>query len=76
MVNECHLLWGDVIYYGWGPTNQRIKIPQKNYLERQTYYGAIDDRTKEFYYKVMTKVIQKIQRDFGIIYNLKSQGKE
>ena len=45
----------NVIYYGgvllsytWGRTDKRMKIPIKNERERQTYYGALDDQTKEF----------------------------
>ncbi len=40
MIDECHLLWGDILGYGWGRTDERIDIPIKNEKERQTYYGA------------------------------------
>lgn len=51
MIDECHLLWGDIIGYVWGKTNMRIEIPIKNEKERQTYYGALDYKTKEFIVK-------------------------
>ncbi len=40
MIDECHLLWGDLLGYVWGRTDQRIEINIKNEKERQTYYGA------------------------------------
>jgi transposase len=40
--DECHLLWGDVCGYVWGPKAQRIEIPIQNERERQTYFGALD----------------------------------
>ena len=49
MMDECHLLWGDVCGYVWGRTNEKIQVPVKNEKERQTYYGAVDYYTKEFY---------------------------
>ncbi len=48
MIDECHLLWGDLLSYTWGRTDKRIEIPIKNEKERQTYYGALDYQTKEF----------------------------
>jgi transposase len=51
MIDECHLLWGDLINYAWGPTNKRIEVPLKNQKEKQTYYGALDYSTKEFIIK-------------------------
>lgn len=48
MIDECHLLWGDVIGYSWGKTDSRIEIAVKNEKERQTYYGALNYQTKEF----------------------------
>jgi len=49
MIDECHLLWGDVCGYVWGKTSERVEIPIVNERERQTYYGAIDFYTKEFF---------------------------
>ncbi|MBW4457710.1 MAG: IS630 family transposase [Nostoc indistinguendum CM1-VF10] len=48
MVDECHLLWGDVIGYVWGKTSERVSIPVVNAREKQTYFGALDYKTKEF----------------------------
>jgi transposase len=42
MLDECHLLWGDIVGYVWGKTQERIEIPVLNTRERQTYYGAVD----------------------------------
>ena len=48
MIDECHLLWGDILGYAWEKTDERIEIAIKNEKERQTYYGALDYQTKEF----------------------------
>lgn len=48
MVDECHLLWGDIYGYVWGQTNERISIPVVNARYKQTYFGALDYKTKEF----------------------------
>lgn len=48
MVDECHLLWGDVIGYAWGKKHERISIPVVNARDKQTYFGALDYKTKEF----------------------------
>ena len=48
MIDECHILWGDILGYAWGKTDERIEIAIKNEKERQTYYGALDYKTKEF----------------------------
>ncbi|WP_017327147.1 IS630 family transposase [Synechococcus sp. PCC 7336] len=48
IIDECHLLWGDVCGYVWGKTQERIEIPIINERERQTYYGAINYATKQF----------------------------
>lgn len=42
LIDECHLLWGDVCGYLWGRRNERIEIPLVNEREKQTYYGAIN----------------------------------
>ena len=49
MIDECHLLWGDVCGYVWGKTNERIEVPMTNQRERQTYFGALNYQTKEFF---------------------------
>lgn len=48
MVDECHLLWGDICGYIWGKTSERISIPIVNAREKQTYFGALDYKTHEF----------------------------
>lgn len=42
LLDECHLLWGDLNGYVWGKTTQKIAVPVINEREKQTYYGAID----------------------------------
>lgn len=42
MIDECHVLWGDVCGYVWGKTNIRIEVPLTNERERQTYFGALN----------------------------------
>ena len=49
MIDEYHLLWGDVCGYVWGKTHKRIEVPMTNQRERQTYFGAINYQTKEFF---------------------------
>ena len=48
LIDECHLLWGDVCGYLWGRRNERIEIPLVNQREKQTYYGAVNYLTKQF----------------------------
>ena len=55
MVDECHLLWGDLVSYAWGRKDKRIDIPIKNERERQTYYGAYYYQTKEFIVQELKK---------------------
>ena len=49
MIDECHLLWGDVCGYVWGKTNTRVEVPMTNQRERQTYFGAFNNKTKQFF---------------------------
>jgi len=35
LIDECHLLWGDVCGYLWGRRNERIEIPRRE-SERKT----------------------------------------
>ena len=30
MIDECHILWGDILGYAWGKTDERIEIVIKN----------------------------------------------
>jgi transposase len=55
MVDECHLLWGDVCGYVWGKMNERVTVPVVNARYKQTYFGGLDYKTKEFFtYKAKT----------------------
>jgi transposase len=47
MVDECHLLWGDVCGYGWGKTCERLVAQVGNAKERQSYFGALNGMTGE-----------------------------
>lgn len=49
LLDECHLLWGDVCGYVWGKTDQRLEVPIASERQRQTYYGAFDYHSKQFY---------------------------
>ena len=40
--DECHLLWGDLCGYVWGPRNERVELPIQNQKARQTYFGAVN----------------------------------
>jgi len=48
LLDECHLLWGDICGYGWSRRNQRVEVEVKSTQERQTYYGALDYLSKRF----------------------------
>ncbi|MGH2415701.1 MAG: winged helix-turn-helix domain-containing protein, partial [Microcystaceae cyanobacterium] len=59
MVDECHLLWGDVFGYVWaaafggklppetclGKTSERVSVPVVNARCKQTYFGGLDYKT-------------------------------
>ena len=55
MVDECHLLWGDLLSYAWGRKHKRIDIPIQNERERQTYYGA-------YYYQTNKFIVQELKK--------------
>ena len=42
LLDECHLLWGDLTGYVWGKTDTEIAVKVVNEREKQTYYGAVD----------------------------------
>ncbi len=42
LLDECHLLWGDLTGYVWGKTDTEIAVRVVNEREKQTYYGAVD----------------------------------
>jgi hypothetical protein len=48
MLDECHLLWGDLCGYVWGKSARRVEVEMTNQKPRQTYYGADDYGNKEF----------------------------
>ena len=49
IIDQCHLLWRDVCRYVWGKTKIRVKVPMTNQKERQTYFGALNYQTKQFF---------------------------
>jgi len=49
MIDECHLLWGDVCGYVWRKTQIRVEVPMTNQRERQTYFGALNYQKKQFF---------------------------
>ncbi|NMG58854.1 IS630 family transposase [Geitlerinema sp. P-1104] len=51
MIDECHLLWGDLLGHAWGRTDTRLEVPIQNQKNRQTYYGALDYQNHEFIVK-------------------------
>jgi putative transposase len=40
--DECHLVGGDSIGYGWGRQHERTEVPMANVKQRQTYDGAMN----------------------------------
>lgn len=48
-LDECHLLWGDVCGYVWGPRNQRVEVAVRSEKQRQTYFGALDYLNKQMF---------------------------
>ncbi|MEH2265458.1 IS630 family transposase [Nostoc sp.] len=42
LLDECHLMWGDLSGYVWGKTDQEIPVRVVNVRDKQTYYGAVD----------------------------------
>jgi putative transposase len=51
VIDECHLMSGDICGYGWGARQERRTVDVKNYRDRQTYYGAVDLFTQELLIK-------------------------
>jgi putative transposase len=49
MLDECHLLWGDLCGYVWGKSARRVEVKMTNQKQRQTYYGADYYGNKEFW---------------------------
>ena len=46
-IDECHLLWGNLIGYLWGDRRERVEVPISNEKDRQTYFGALDAQTQQ-----------------------------
>ncbi len=42
LIDECHLMWGDLSGYVWGKSDQEIAVRVINERDKQTYYGAVD----------------------------------
>lgn len=55
LLDECHLLWGDACGYVWGKTKMRIMVPITNERDKQTYFGALDYRSKRFVVQAYSK---------------------
>lgn len=51
ILDESHLLYGNVCGYVWGKTDSRVSIEVNNPRKRVTFYGALNYRTKEFILK-------------------------
>ncbi len=49
MQDECHQLWGDTCGYVWGKIGERLNVPMTNFRERQTWYGALNCYTGQFF---------------------------
>jgi len=49
--DECHLLWGDVCGYAWGPRGEPIEVAMTNQKQRQSYYGAVNFLTRQLHLK-------------------------
>ena len=64
IIDECHLLWGDVCGYVWGKTNTRVEVPMTNQRFKQTYFGALDYQTKKFLIKPYPKANSENTVDF------------
>jgi transposase len=62
--DECHLLWGNVCGYVWGPTNRRIEIPITNEKQKQTYYGALNYLTGQALVRAFPKGISEYTTEF------------
>lgn len=55
IIDECHVVWGDICGYLWGPREQRIVLPISNQRARQTYYGALNYNSQDFTVKAYKK---------------------
>ena len=48
MLDECHLLWGDLCGCVWVKNDRRVEVEMTPQKQSQTYYGAFDYGNKEF----------------------------
>ena len=48
MLDECHLLWGDLCGYVLGKIAGRVEVEMTNQKLTQTYYEALNYKNKEF----------------------------
>jgi len=48
IIDECHLLYQDICGQQWNFIKNPIKVPIRDYKERQTYFGAMDLMKGEF----------------------------
>ncbi len=51
LIDQCHLMWGDLSGYVWGKTDLEIAVPVVNERDKQTYYGAVDYLERELLLK-------------------------
>ena len=40
LIDECHLMWGDLNGYVWGTSDQEVSVPVVNEREKQTSAGC------------------------------------
>ena len=55
VLDQCHLIWGDLSGYVWGKTDQEITVPLVNQRNKQTYYGAVDYLERQLLLKAYDK---------------------
>ncbi len=49
MIDECHLLWGDILGYGWGKTEHaKINLAQKCKIKIDILWCIRLSKKKEF----------------------------
>jgi hypothetical protein len=72
MIDECHLLWGDVCGYVWGKTKIRVEVPMTNQRERQTYFGALNYQTKQFFVQIWSRKFRK----YSFVCKIPSKSKQ
>ena len=49
MQDECHLIWGDACGQAWLKRGEKVSIPMSNFRQRQTYYGAVNVFSGDFF---------------------------